>query len=132
MDNTLYTGKNSIGQGGRGDFITAIKELRRILKFGGKLYCTFPFGKYENHGWFQQFDSKMTDTLVNAFTPLSYKETIFKYTPDGWIISDRASCSKCEFFDVHISKYFDSASTVDYPDDYPAGERAVACLELEK
>jgi hypothetical protein len=33
---------------------------------------------------------------------------------------------------VHRSKYFDPESIIEYPPDYPAGERAVACLELFK
>ncbi len=83
-------------------------------------------------GWFQQFDSKLTDTLIEGFNPTKYSETIFKYTPDGWILSERESCKDCQFFDVHINKYFDPRSTIEYPPDYPAGERAVACLELIK
>ena len=133
MDNTQYDRKNPYAiPSSQKDFLIAIKELKRVLKLGGSLFCTFPFGKYENHGWFQQFDSKLMDTLIEGFHPVKYSETIFKYNPDGWVISDRESCAECQFFDVHISKYFDPLSTIEYPPDYPAGERAIACLELIK
>jgi len=133
MDNTMYAGTVDIAQpGDTKDFLTALKELKRVLKPGGVLYVTFPFGQYENHGWFQQFDSQLTDRLVQEFGPSNFNETVFRYDPDGWKLSDRASCARCQFFDVHTSTYFDPTSTIEYPPDYPAGERAVACLELFK
>lgn len=132
MDNTMYIGKDESSRGNPYDFRIAIDELKRVLKKGGRLFCTFPFGKYENHGWFQQFDSKLTNSLIEQFHPVQKYETIFKYLPEGWIISDRESSSQCQYFDIHKSKYFDKSSAIEYPSDYPAGERAVCCLELIK
>ena len=133
MDNTMYTGENSIASSGdRKGFLRAVSEMKRILKPGGIFYVTFPFGRYEDHKWFQQFDSMLTDTLIEEFGSSRVSETIFRYDPDGWIMSDRASCAECEFFDVHTSRYFDHNSTLEYPLDYPAGERAVACIEMHK
>lgn len=106
--------------------------MKRVLKPGGTLYISFPFGKYEHHGFFQQFDAQLTDTLVDAFAPAHVSEAIFRYDPDGWKLSDRNACSQCEYFDVHKSKYFDPTSTIEYASDYTAGVRAVACLELRK
>ena len=85
-----------------------------------------------NHGWFQQFDAALVDTLLSAFEPSRHHESIYQYHPDGWQLSNREACKECEFFDVHTSKYSDPNSTIEYPPDYPAGERAVACLELIK
>ena len=133
MDNTEYAGTADVAQpGDTKEFLLAGKELKRVLKPSGVLHITFPFGQYENHGWFQQFDSQLMDTLIREFSPSHFNETVFRYDPDGWKLSDRASCAHCRFFDVHISKYFDPNSTIEYPPDYPAGERAVACLELFK
>ena len=133
MDNSMYAGKADIGRrGDPSEFLLAVKELKRVLKPGGVLYITFPFGQYENHGWFQQFDAELVDTLVAGFAPAQHAEKIFRYDPDGWKLSDRAACARAQFFDVHTSKYFDPHSTIEYPADYPAGERALACLELRK
>lgn len=133
MDNTMYAEDLAIAQrSDPGEFVLAVKELKRVLKTGGTLYISFPFGRYENHGWFQQFDSALVDTLIDAFGPTRRGESIFQYHPDGWQLSDREACRECEFFDVHTSKYSDPNSTIEYPPDYPAGERAVACLELVK
>jgi SAM-dependent methyltransferase len=133
MDNTMYVGAVEMGQRGKPkDFVLAVKELKRMLKPDGVLYITFPFGEYEDHGWFQQFDSQLTDKLIEEFRPRNLNETVFRYDPDGWKLSDRASCAHCQFFDVHESKYFDPKSSVEYPPDFPAGERAVMCLALCK
>jgi SAM-dependent methyltransferase len=130
MDNSMYAGEADVGR--RGDpteFLLAVGELKRVLKPDGKLCITFPFGRYENHGWFQQFDAALVDQLVSAFDPAQAFEIIFKYEPEGWRVSDRAECSQCEFFDVHEIKDSDSRA---YPADNAAGERALACLELRK
>lgn len=132
MDNTMYAEGQVAQRSDPGEFILAVKELKRVLKPGGVLYISFPFGRYENHGWFQQFDSELVDTLIDAFAPSQQKESIFQYHPDGWQRSTRAACKDCEFFDVHASKYGDPNSTLEYPPDYPAGERGLACLELVK
>ena len=133
MNNTMYLG--TVDETDRGDtkeFLAAVREMARVLKLGGSLYVTLPFGKYEDHGWLQQFDSELTDRLIAEFSPSHLNETIFRYDPDGWKLSDRASCADCAYFDVHASKYFDPTSKTEYPPDYPAAERAVACLELFK
>jgi SAM-dependent methyltransferase len=131
MDNSMYAGPAEIAR--RGDpreFLLAVKELKRVLKPGGVLYITFPFGRYENHGWFQQFDSTLVDTLIEGFAPTSVSETIFQYEPAGWKLSDRLACADCQFFDIHEHKTANTDGA--YPDDYAAGERALACLELRK
>ncbi len=133
MDNTMYASYADAAKAWDvKDFLSAVRELKRVLKVGGVIYFSFPFGEYENHGWFQQFDSQLMDTLIKEFGPIHFNETIFQYDPNGWKLSDRTSCTHCQFFDVHTSKYFDPNSTIEYLPDYPAGERAVACLELFK
>jgi len=133
MDNTMYAEDPNIARRTNPEeFLLAVKELKRVLKPGATLYISFPFGRYENHGWFQQFDSQLVDTLIEAFAPAQHQETIFRYHPTGWQRSNRDECKDCEFFDVHTSKYSDSSSTIEYPKDYPAGERGLACLELVK
>lgn len=132
MDNSRYSAEDGRAVGQPDDYLVAAAELRRVLKRGGRLLISFPFGKYEDHGWFQQFDAQHADALLNVFQPASHKETVFRYLPDGWVLSDRAACAQCSYFDVHTSKYFDPKSAVEYPDDFPAAERAVACLELQR
>lgn len=82
--------------------------------------------------WFQQFDAQLMDMLVDVDGPSQVEEPIFQYDPDGWKLSNRGPCSQCQYFNVHKSKYFDPKSSVEYPPDCPAHERAVACLGSRK
>src|ERR1044072_4385773 len=124
MDNTMYAEDLEVAKrSDPSEFVLAMKELKRVLKTGGSLYISFPFGRYENHGWFQQFDAPLVDTLIAGFAPTQSHESIFQYHPDGWQRSDRESCKEWEFFDIHTSKNSDPNSTIEYPVDYPAGER---------
>jgi SAM-dependent methyltransferase len=133
MDNSLYAGPSAIAARGHGDeFLRAVKEMKRVLRTGKQLYITFPFGQHEDHGWFQQFDSDMTDKLISEFEPMALRETVYRYEADGWNLSDRQKCADCHFFDVRKSRYFDPDSTMDFPPHFPAGEGAVMCLELTK
>lgn len=132
MDNSFYGGSSAVCVGSGLEFLRAVCELKRIVKKNGKVFFTFPFGRYENHGWFQQFDSNLADKLLDAFCPSAFVESVYQYDADGWKKSDRESCAHCQFFDVRKSKYFDRDSKIDFPPDYPAAERAVMCLELIK
>jgi len=132
MDNSMYAGTEDVAKPGNPkEFLTAIGELRRALKSSGVLYITFPFGQYQNFGWFQQFDSQLVDLLVDGFNPSSVTETIFRYESDGWKLSNRDSCSQCRYPSEAI-QFFEQQSTAAYPPDAPAGAEAVVCLELRK
>jgi SAM-dependent methyltransferase len=131
MDNTLYTGRTTAPRrAGVAEPLRVVREFRRIIRPGGTLYVTVPFGRREDHGWFQQFDASMVDELVQAFAPRNVAETIYRYLPGGWRLSDRAACAEAEFFDVRAAGYAGPRPVVPHAPDFAAGERAVACLEL--
>ncbi len=133
MDNSLYAGDHVVGRrSSSGEFLGAVRELKRVLKTGGRLFVTFPFGRYEDHGWFQQFDAELADRLIAEFAPRRLQESVYRYDSEGWKLSQRSECADCQFFDVRRSKYFDPHSTLDFPSHFPAGEGAVMCLELTK
>ena len=125
LDNTmLYTTDDSKNETNPDSYLLAIKEFYRILKPGGVLYLSLPFGKRKNHGWLQVFDSEMLDELVNEFSPTSIIEHHFKYESDGWQVSSREESKNATYFDIHSEKTYDS--------DYAAAARAIVCLELIK
>ncbi|HEU4719532.1 MAG TPA: methyltransferase domain-containing protein, partial [Bacteroidia bacterium] len=87
MDNSMYGYKDAppdIGKGKDFSYLKVIHELVRVLKPGGQLLMTFPFGKFEFHGFFQQFDNEMLDSMLDEFGKTGRTETeFFLYTKDG-------------------------------------------------
>ena len=126
MDNTfLYTDDQMKKEDVRLGFLDAVREFKRILKPGGSLYITAPFGRYQHHGWFQIFDGEMVDHLIREFCPQSVEETYFKYENHQWNFSTKAVCAPSIYFDIHKQK------KIPGKEDLAASE-SVVCLVLKK
>lgn len=125
LDNTmLYVKDPSKKENNPLSCLEVVKQFHRVLKPGGILYLSFPFGKYKNHSWFQVFDSKMVDAVIEAFSPSYVIESYFKYDPQGWRPSSREDSKDATCFDIHQQS--------SYEKDFLAFSRAIACLELTK
>lgn len=125
LDNTmLYTKDGAKRENIEDAYLSAILELRRVLKPGGVLFLSMPFGEHRNHGWFQIFDAEMVDRIIRVFAPAECRSIYFKYKEDGWIIADREQCSDATYFDIHTQQHYDA--------DFAAASRSVVCLELTK
>lgn len=125
LDNTLlYTDDLTKREDNPNTYLNAISEFYRILKPGGHLYLTLPFGEKINRGWFQVYDGHMIDELIAVFKPSLVTETHFRYLPDGWEKSDRELSKNATCFDIH--------QQTDYEPDYAAFSRGIVCLELKK
>lgn len=140
MDNALYTGgSQSAGETVRAglafaateeggskarDYLVALAELKRVLKPGGTIYITAPFGKAADHGWFQVFDHEMVGGLIRNFERGEVRQDYFLYQPDGWRRCEPAEAATATIFNIHTAKGYDP--------DFAAAARAVFCLELKK
>jgi SAM-dependent methyltransferase len=125
MDNTLlYTADASKKESQLRDHLRAVAELKRVLKPGGTLYVSVPFGRAQDHGWLQIFDQARIEELVRAFAPSACVMEYFLYHPEGWRRSTAAEAAGATFFDIHHAKGYDA--------DFAASARAVCCLELKK
>lgn len=125
MNNTmLYSKDVRFNELKLNDYLIVLKEFKRLLKPGGMLLITVPYGRYENHGWLQQFDFKMVDAVFDAFGPSCSIAAYYKYFPDGWQIVKARECDDCSYFDIH--------NKPDYEPDCAAAARAVACIEMVK
>lgn len=120
----LYTNKDKYNEFQPDSVMEAVLEFKRLLKPGGKLFITVPFGYYQNLGWLQQFDSEMISRMIEAFNGSRTTETYFKYHNDGWQLTNAADSSDCRYFDVHNQPTFET--------DFLAAARAVACIEIIK
>ena len=133
MDNTvLYTKDVTYREEKTFDFEKALLELRRVVKKGGKLFITVPFGKYQNVGRFQQFDTDLLSRAIDVFEPADYQMNYYRYTKDGWNISDETSCKNEERFDIRKTKYIDKTSSRGFDSDLASASRAVACIVMTK
>jgi SAM-dependent methyltransferase len=125
FDNTLlYTQDRRYREQRPTDYQRALREFRRVLRLGGRLLLTVPFGKPGHHGWFQQFDGEGLEQIVRTFAGAVHEIAYFKYEPTGWRRASPEACAACEYFDVHAKRSPDP--------DYAAAARAVACLDLTK
>jgi len=127
MDNSIYGYDLSSNQSKEKsyEFLIVIEELVRVTKSNGKILLTFPFGKFENHGFFQQFDSEMVDKILSLIgKKCKVSETYFKYIETGWVFSQRQNCSLAESYNPHTG--------IGKGDDNAAHSRAICCLEIIK
>jgi ubiquinone/menaquinone biosynthesis C-methylase UbiE len=128
MDNSMYGYDLSFNKDSMSksyEYILAVQEMIRVLKSKGLLLLTFPFGKFENHKFFQQFDNEMLDRILNLFDMFgSYEVTFFQYKNDGWNFASRKEVINEESFNPHTG--------IGKKDDFAAHSRAIACLEFKK
>jgi SAM-dependent methyltransferase len=125
LDNTqLYVGDPQYAEHDLEGYAPALRNLRRVLKPGGRLLVTVPFGRAEEHGWLQQFDGAGIERVIQAFDGEVVGETYYGYTADGWQLSSAEGCAEARYYDYH-------ADPTPQPDGAGAA-RAVCCLELRR
>ena len=83
MDNSAYSPGFAIDERIVED---ALSEMIRILGTDGTLLLTVPYGRYEDHGWFRNFDEQHLARVVAWFRPLgSVRELYFAHdAAEGW------------------------------------------------
>lgn len=125
MDNTfLYIKDLRLKECKPDDYQGVVREFKRLLKPGGKLFITVPYGRYENLGWLQQFDKKMVEIVLDVFGGSANNVAYYRYVANGWQVADAKTCAESSYFDIHHRS--------GYEPDYLAAARAVACIEITK
>ena len=116
LDNTVYSSDELYNQNAPDDFITVMHELRRVLKPGGRLLLTVPFGTYQHLGWLQQFDRDLLSRAIVAFGSAHPSvEEFYRYHPHGWAKVEAEDCKDCR-----------------YADGPTSAANAVACVRLTR
>lgn len=116
LDNTVYSSDELHNQNATDDFIKVMRELRRVLKPGGQLLLTVPFGTYQHLGWMQQFDRDLLSCAIAAFGAAHTSvEEFYRYHPDGWGKVEAEDCKDCR-----------------YAERTASAANAVACIRLTR
>ncbi|CAN5141107.1 hypothetical protein BH20ACT16_BH20ACT16_00680 [soil metagenome] len=122
MDNEQYGEHTPRSTDASADLAAAIGELRRVLKPGGKLFVTVPYGEPADLGWQRIFDAAGIEEIVAAFGSRPEREDCFRYTADGWTRSSP---------DEAIGAVYRNHFADPTPDpDRAVAARAIMCLEF--
>ena len=98
LDNSVFTPDPSKRENDPGAFVGAVRELIRVTRSGGRLLLTMPYGKHRSWGWFQVFDARMVQAIVDVVAPRKVSETYFKYSGSQWQFATRAECDDCDSY----------------------------------
>lgn len=108
MDNSIYGYSNNESKETEKksyEYIKAVQELLRVLKKDGKLLITVPYGKFENHGFFQQFDREMKQAILETLSPFGHcQEHYFLYSTRGWKMSTESETAMSESYNPHTGR----------------------------
>ena len=124
MDTSIY-GKYDEKRLNDESYIGAINELKRIIKRGGRLFFTMPYGLKSDYGWLRVFDGEMVDKIKMEFMPSELQEFYYMYENGYWRVCDKNEASLCLYNDIHEYK-------TSYDKNGPVAAGAMVCLELVK
>lgn len=96
MDNSRYGGTL---ESDPDSYLTALREMYRVLKPTGVLMITVPFGAYVHHGWFQVFSYRHIQEMLRVLGMPEHEMRIYKYE-DGWF--ELIEITQKEHADRHV------------------------------
>jgi SAM-dependent methyltransferase len=132
-DNTLYSRNDSDREHRPEDLDLVMHELRRVLKPGGTLLLTVPFGAYRHFNTFQQFDQKLLSRAIEAFGKASQVTTTFyRHTAEGWNLANTEDCAEGEYVEWIMKPPAERPRKFQLQPDKAAAARAVACAQIVK
>lgn len=132
FDNSFYIRENRNKEINSSSYISAVKELKRVLKPGGNLILTLPFGKPLELSTQLIFDKKLLKELIDSFSPVKSQLCFYKYDQKGWQVSNANECSGAEFntWIAHLPEF--RSKKIPKSLDNAAAARAIVCAILKK
>jgi SAM-dependent methyltransferase len=135
FDNSIHTGDDVYSEHRPTDFLLAVNEMHRVLRPGGALLLTVPFGVRCDLGFSQQFDRELLHEAINGFGESAEAQVVFyRYTAGGWHVATADECAECEYVHWIARAWLHDEWPPDIPlePDRAAAARAVACVKLKK
>ena len=111
MDNAGYGASAPRAADPAAETELALRELARVLRSGGRLLFSVPYGEREDHGTFRQLDRSDLEQLIKAAEPTETSISVYRYDGQGWGLSN-----------------LEGAADARYRNDFAA--EAVACVRL--
>jgi hypothetical protein len=91
-----------------------------VLKPNGRFLGSVPYGRFEDHGWFQQLDANEVDELVAPLAARSTSVSVYAYDRSGWQRSSIHSAAEACYHDFTV--------TGRAAEDRAPAARAIACI----
>jgi SAM-dependent methyltransferase len=77
--------------------VRAVRELARVVKPGGRLMMSVPYGAVQHLGWVRVMDEEQLRELIDAAAPRSHRIWVYRTAPDGWFTSDLDEAAQAGF-----------------------------------
>jgi SAM-dependent methyltransferase len=132
MDNSLHTRSLTERNGEKEGFESALLEMKRVLKPGGRLLLSVPFGDYQDWGLFQQFDAALLKRAADVFSPARREDRWYRYSRQGWQLADQTSCNEDGYSEFMVRLWQSKVRFPKLEPDLAMGARAVACSIWER
>ena len=133
FDNEAFTKRSAEVEHRPTDYLRACSEMLRVLRRGGRLLLTVPFGKYQDVGAFQQFSAREIGLLTQSMHGAKIDIGYFKLRRTGaWDVATADECAQCESVHWVMARENERPAVFPMQADKAASARAVACLDIVK
>jgi SAM-dependent methyltransferase len=124
MDNSAYGSTEPPSQDPDGEVALAVAELHRVLRAGGRLLVTVPYGRQQDLGWCRQFDEAGVRRIARDFGTDETSIRVYAHTKRGWNRSTLKRAAGATYRDPKREELLDG--------DFAYAAAAVACLTLTR
>lgn len=131
-DNYAYSRSAAHREDRPDDFLLVMGELARVLRAGGRLLLTVPFGADLHYGWFRQFDRSRLERAIAAFPAGEVTRWFYRYTAEGWDLASAEDCARSEYVRAWNGPPERLRRPFPIEPDRAVNARAVACVRLMK